>query len=225
MEIIERLREGISFGPFAAPHHREILDARFREAFFAFVARQVLPRLAARWEIVSGRLGTKHDDARFGGPNSLVKHRYDFEGEFRGADDWDRVSFTVDFDPAAAEFRLPPGWVIRVETAAERRELDEELEREWRGTRLAREALRYLRRWGRKDFARAWELCARAWSSGRCVYGPGVGPSMTLLPEHRLCERFARAFPGSRDFLLGKLEETLADYFRGFWPEGGRAGA
>jgi hypothetical protein len=111
----------IEFGPFKTQHHNSVVDARFRQALYAWIRRRVFPELSSPPNRISGRLWSNYDDEKYFGPLSAIKYRYQLELVSHVAGGTDEVNVTLDYGPSSGTFaddKVP----LRVDTPAKKQD-------------------------------------------------------------------------------------------------------
>src|SRR5258706_3490473 len=101
MDLMTVLRQGITFGPFKTGYHRNAVNAVFQEAFLRHLAREIVPNLSIPTDSVRGSVTALYDDPKYLGPNSAVKFKYHFEGNFLHGELKENVRLEFAVDPGA----------------------------------------------------------------------------------------------------------------------------
>ena len=129
MVSIEVVKKAVEFGPFKTDYHRTTVDSKFRNQFFNYLERSILPQVEGKIDWVDGRLWSNYDEEIFVGEQSIAKRRYSFKIRFFSGREKQTASGEVEYFKEEGEFRVsrrfPPA-VATLLAKRVRRDIDKE---------------------------------------------------------------------------------------------------
>jgi hypothetical protein len=131
------IEQGVIFGPFRMPHLQELVNERMRQAFYSYLAQQVMPLLEGEISRIDGQVYSHYDRQEFAAL-AVVRRRYYYEITLSSATGVEDAWGELDYDPDTATYTpsriKPPG--VRTLTEKRQMEQDRQAELEFRRINL-----------------------------------------------------------------------------------------
>jgi hypothetical protein len=118
------IQNNITFGPFRMAHLEELVDERFRRAFYCYLTQQVMPLLDGQVTRIDGRIFSHYDQPQFAAM-AEVRSRFYYEISFSSAEGVEEAWGELDDNPVGSTWTPSKVKPPSVRTLTEKRKLDE----------------------------------------------------------------------------------------------------